>query len=194
MDEDRMDEDLLADRQLYEFLLLIDQAMCQKVRCKRCPQCTGRLDSATYPRKPRGLPPDLADLGEAYTRRLSLCCADCRQRATPPSVRFLGRRVYTGVVVLLASARRLSAARLRELQAALGVDRRTLYRWRRWWQETLPRSSWWQLARGQFLPPLDEACLPAALLARVEATDPVRRLVQVMAFLAPLSVPAGHVG
>ena len=194
MDEDWMDEDLLADRRLYEFLLLIDRELCEKVRRERCPQCAGRLDSATYPRKPRGLPPGLADLDEAYTRRLSLCCDACRQRATPPSVRFLGRRVYTGVVVLLAGARRLTAARLRELQATLGVDRRTLYRWRRWWQETLPRSSWWRLARGQFLPPLDEACLPAALLARFEAADPARRLAQVMTFLAPLSVPAGHVG
>lgn len=194
MDEGLVDEAVLADRRLYECLLLIDRELCEEVRRGRCPRCAGRLDSATYPRKPRGLPPGLADLDAAHKRRLSLCCADCRQRATPPSVRFLGRRVYTGVVVVLASARRLTAARLRELQAALGVDRRTLYRWRRWWQETLPRSSWWRLARGQFLPPLDEACLPAALLTRMEAADPVRRLVQVVTFLAPLSVPAGHLG
>jgi len=186
-----MDDRLFADPQLYEFLLLIDQELCANVRRERCPQCAGRLDSATYPRKPRGLPPGL---GEAHTRRLSLCCNDCRSRATPPSVRFLGRRVYTAVVVLLASARRLSAARLRDLQAQLGVDRRTLYRWRRWWQETLPRSSWWRLARGAFVPALDEACLPAALLERFDGVDATQRLIQALTFLAPLSVPAGHVG
>jgi hypothetical protein len=186
-----MDDDLFADRRLYEHLLLIDRELCEKARRERCPQCAGRLDSSAYPRKPRGLPPDL---DEAHTRRLSLCCDVCRQRVTPPSVRFLGRRVYTGVVLLLASARRLTAARLRELQALLGVDRRTLYRWRRWWQESLVRSSWWRLARGQFLPPLDESCLPAALLERFEGADPARRLVQVLAFLAPLSVPGGQVG
>lgn len=186
-----MDEDLLADRRLYEFLLVLDRELCESVRRVRCPQCTGRLDSATYARKPRGLPPDL---DEAHYRRLSLCCDTCRQRATPPSVRFLGRRVYTGVVMVLASARRLTAARLRELQTTLGVDRRTLYRWRRWWQEALPRSSWWRVARAAFLPPLDEPCLPAALLARFDAIDPVRRMADVLTFLTPLSVPAGHLG
>ena len=186
-----MDDDLFADRPLYEYLLLIDRELCEKARGERCPHCAGRLDSATYPRKPRGLPPDL---DEAHTRRLSLCCAVCRQRVTPPSVRFLGRRVYTGVVLVLASARRFTAARLRELQVLLGVDRRTLYRWRRWWQASVVRSSWWRLARGEFLPPLDESCLPAALLARVDGADPARRLVQVLAFITPLSVPAGHVG
>lgn len=185
-----MNEDLLTDRRLYEFLLVLDRELCENVRRQRCPHCSGRLDSATYARKPRGLPPDLE---EAHYRRLSLCCDDCRQRATPPSVRFLGRRVYTGVVMVLASARRLTAARLRELQATLGVDRRTLYRWRRWWQESLPRSSWWRTARTAFMPPLDEAGLPAVLLARYEAADPVRRLTDLLIFLTPLSVPAGHV-
>ena len=32
-------------------------------------------------------------LGPAYDRRLSFCCADCRKRLTPVSVRFLGRKV-----------------------------------------------------------------------------------------------------
>ena len=43
---------------------------------------------------------------EAFGRRFSLCCGreGCRHRATPPSVRFLGRRVYVGAVVIVASA------------------------------------------------------------------------------------------
>jgi hypothetical protein len=185
-----MDDSLFADPQLYAYLLLIDQELCANVRRERCPQCAGRLDSATYPRKPRGLPPGL---GEEHTRYLSLCCDVCRTRTRPPSVRFLGRRVYTAVVVLLAGARRLSAARLRELQAQLGVDRRTLYRWRRWWQAALPRSDWWRLARSQFVPPLDESCLPAALLERFDGVDAAQRLAQALRFIAPLPVPAGHV-
>src|ERR1700726_3419348 len=46
-------------------------------------------------RKPRG--------GPQWDRRYSFCCAeeDCRRRLTPESVRFLGRRVYAGLVVVL---------------------------------------------------------------------------------------------
>jgi hypothetical protein len=42
---------------------------------------------------------------ESFDRRFSLCCGreGCRRRATPPSVRFLGRRVYVGAVVIVAS-------------------------------------------------------------------------------------------
>jgi hypothetical protein len=40
--------------------------------------------------------------------RFSFCCDrdGCRNRATPPSVRFLGRKVYLGAVVMLISASR----------------------------------------------------------------------------------------
>jgi hypothetical protein len=187
-----MGDDLFADQRLYDHLLLLDRELCERARRAGCPQCAGRLHSASYPRKPRGIPPGLDDA--THRRRLSLCCAGCRKRVTPPSVRFLGRRVYSGVVMVLACVRTLNAARLRELKVLLGVDRRTLQRWRRWWRESLLRSSWWRSAQARFLPPLEEQQLPGALLERFEAADPVRRLAHVLAFLAPLSVAAGHVG
>lgn len=51
---------------------------------------------------------------------MSLCCARCRKRRTPPSVRFLGRRVYLAAVVVLACVLRQGptrwrVARLRDL-------------------------------------------------------------------------------
>ena len=83
--------------------------------------CGGRLDSARYPRKPRGGP---AGLGAEYEWRLSFCCAreGCRRRVTPPSVRYLGRRVYLGVVVVLVSAMEhgLSLRRVAKLHEHLG--------------------------------------------------------------------------
>ena len=187
-----MGDDLFANQRLYDHLLLLDRELCEQARRAGCPRCAGRLHSASYPRKPRGIPPGLDDA--THRRRLSLCCACCRQRVTPPSVRFLGRRVYSGVVMVLACARTLNAARLLELKALLGVDRHTLQRWCRWWREPLLRSSWWRSAQARFLPPLEARQLPGALLERFEAADPVRRLAQVLAFLAPLSVAAGHVG
>lgn len=41
-----------------------------------------------------------------YRKRLSFCCArpGCRRRVTPPSVRFLGRRLYVAAVVVLVTA------------------------------------------------------------------------------------------
>ena len=47
----------------------------------------------------------IAPAGEEFVRRFSLCCGreGCRKRATPPSLRFLGRRVYLCAVVLVAS-------------------------------------------------------------------------------------------
>ena len=43
------------------------------------------------------------DLPDEYRYRFSFCCDrdGCRKRVTPPSVRFLGRRVYLGAVVIL---------------------------------------------------------------------------------------------
>src|SRR5260370_20021 len=85
-------------------------------------------------RKPRARP---VALGEEHDRRFSFCCAvdGCRDRSTPPSLRFLGRKVYLAVIVTLISAMRdgLTERRLGKLSAALGVARRTVARWRRWW-------------------------------------------------------------
>ena len=91
---------------------------------------------ADYPRKPRGGP---FELDNEHYRRLSLCCRreGCRHRVTPESVRFLGRRVYISVVVLLCGVLLQGPTRWRAdaLRNAVGADRRTLERWRRWWVE-----------------------------------------------------------
>ena len=51
----------------------------------------------------------------------------CRRRSTPPSVRFLGRRVYLGVMVILFTALQngLTEKRRRELVDRLGVPPQT---------------------------------------------------------------------
>ena len=90
---------LLQDSRLYRFLITIDQEFADEARSEGC-ACGGPVHQANYDRKPRGGP---SDLGPEYGKRLSWCCAreGCRKRKTPPSVRFLGRRVYLGAVVLL---------------------------------------------------------------------------------------------
>lgn len=181
---------LLRDRTFYETLAQFDEDLATEVRARGCP-CGGRLHKADYPRKPRGGP---ADLGPAYDRRHSFCCDrdGCRQRATPASLRFLGRRVYLGVVVVLVSvmAHGLTAARLTRLRDELGgsLSIRTIARWRAWWRQVFSRSPFWKQTRGRFASPLDRARLPASLLARFQGKTLGIRLRRLLRFLAPLTV------
>ena len=180
---------LLTNATLFEALIAIDQdlaAAAQASGCRRCPG--GRLHHGDYPRKPRGGP---ATLSVAYERRMSFCCARCRKRRTPVSVRFLGRRVYLAAVVVLACVLRQGptpwrAARLRDL---LGVSPDTLARWHRWWRDAFVRTAFWRAARGRFARPVDEADLPRDLLARFpgDATAPI---VAMLRFLSPLTTPS----
>jgi hypothetical protein len=107
---------------------------------------------------------------------------------TPPSLRFLGRRVYLGAVVVLAAALRqgITPVRAGKLRELFGVDRRTLMRWRRWWLERMPRTDFWKRARGSFDRPVDEGGLPGCLLERFTGA-PRDVVVAALRFLAPLS-------
>src|SRR5487761_1558547 len=93
----------LADAKFHEQLLAFDRDIAASARAARCRLCGGALHSGSYARKPRGGP---AGLGREHAERFSFCCAvdGCRTRATPPSLRFLGRRVYLATVVTLISA------------------------------------------------------------------------------------------
>ena len=174
----------LRDPKFYVLLSQIDAERAAEVRAAGC-SCGGVLHSARYPRKPRGGPLEYRQLDHT---RLSFCCNRCRQRHTPSSVRYLGRRVYLGAVVLLASALRsaLSGKRLHELCMTFCVPRATLDRWRTWWNSDFPATPFWQARRADFMPPVC-AALPAELLARFTVTDPFARLWQALRFLAPLS-------
>jgi hypothetical protein len=195
-----MSPPVLGDVNLYRLLLLADLDLAAEARARSCPTCGGSLHSARYPRKPRGGAP--AELSEEYSRRESLCCSVCRRRTTPPSVRFLGRRVYLGAVVLLVSAMTggVTAKRATAMQRLVGVSIRTLQRWRAWWLRTLPRTLYWKEARARFLPPLDERMLPASLLGRFDgagegagegALQACLRCVRCLHFLAPITVSGG---
>lgn len=175
---------LLQDPKLYALLLLIDQDQAAQTRCAGC-ACGGRMHRADYRRKPRGGP---RDLGEAHAVRYSFCCSICRKRRTPVSVRFLGRRVYLGAVVVLASAMRygLTLKRVAQLSEWFGVPRQTLDRWRHWWLTELVDSRFWQQARAQFVPAPQLNTLPASLLSRFAGVRLLERTVLVLRLLAPL--------
>jgi hypothetical protein len=183
-------QSVLADVRLYALLLRLDQDLARSTQAGGCRQCGGRLDRADYARKPRGLPPEL---GAEHRVRLSLCCAaeGCRRRTRPPSVRFLGRRVYVGAAVVGITALRAGAQRaeVRQLRTWLGVSARTVARWRRWWRAVFAASAFWRSARGQLRTPVPVRALPGGLLQRF-AGDFEDRLIAGLRFLAPITTSA----
>lgn len=183
-----MCQDFFNDSSFYDFLFKVDLDIASEVQSKPCQYCGGTLHSARYPRKPRG-PQDC--LTDDYESRLSFCCAeeDCRRRTTPPSVRFLGRKVYLGVIIILITALNhgLSPQRRQQLFDQLEINPQTFYRWLTWWRETFPASRCWQTVRGHFIPPLNNDQLPGALLGRFAGRDLRQRLCQLLQLLLPLS-------
>jgi hypothetical protein len=178
---------LLTDATLFDALLAIDQGLAATAQAGGCRHCAGRLDHADYPRKPRGGP---ATLSAAYEKRASFCCDedDCRKRLTPASVRFLGRKVYLGAVVLLACVLRQGPTpwRVTRLHALLGVSARTLARWHRWWRDAFVHTAFWKAARSRFARPVEADDLPCDLLERFDGAA-VAQVVAMLRFLSPLT-------
>ena len=105
-------------------------------------------------------------------------------------MRFLGRRVYFGAVVVLISSFLAGGTwSLQKLSEAYGPSRRTLIRWRRWWSRTFASSATFRELRGRLMPPPDTGALPHSLLAGV-AGNAKEKLFAVLAALRPLSTRA----
>jgi hypothetical protein len=161
--------DLRLEEEFFATLAGLDAEMARQVAVSGCRHCGGPLYQANYERKPRG--GRIAAAGEAFTLRHSLCCGrdGCRKRATPPSLRFLGRRVYLEAVVMLASVAAQLTAALRDARAVTGVPGRTLRRWGAWWSGAFPASSTWTELRARFRPPPpDQTSLPRSLFDRLD--------------------------
>ncbi|MDP3652999.1 MAG: hypothetical protein Q8R67_15075 [Rhodoferax sp.] len=104
------------------------------------------------------------------------------------SVRFLGRRLYLGLIVVLMSVRRTTlSAQAVQLADALGVPERTIARWRHWWLQVFPTTPLWQAACARFMPPVDTQHLPTSLIERFSGPS-AEVAMRLLAFLRPLSV------
>jgi len=173
---------VLQDPAFFHFLTRIDEEFASVTRLGRCPGCGGPLHVADYPRKPRGCP---AAVREDYSWRLSFTCGRCDGRATSPSVRFAGRRVYLAVVLMLASPPDGSSGHA--LCELLSIPAGTLKRWRTWWRKDFPSTPFWQSLRERFMPPVVTERLPQSLLERFDGAEMVDRLTQLLRLIAPLS-------
>jgi len=180
-------ERLLADGVLFKLLERLDWDLALAIWAMGCVHCGARLHRSDYARKPRGL---ASAVLSRWDSRYSFCCGKegCRKRHTPPSVRFLGRKVYAGVVVVLVSALMHGASprRVEKLRCALGIDARTLRHWRRWWRERFVSGGFWKAERARFMPPVEEARMPRGL---VEAFGAQERdgLLRLMRFLSAIT-------
>ena len=181
-------QNLLRDSRFFLLLLTFDRDLAEKARSARCPHCTSALHYGRYERKPRGVPDGLP---QEYDWRESLCCSadGCRKRVTPPSLRFFGRRLYTGPVFLLVCAmiHGITEKRAAVLRELVGVRIRTLVRWRAWWRKAFPYSSFWQAMRARFTPSVEESLLPASLLERFHPPAESEGLLAALRFFLPLT-------
>lgn len=180
-----MSHELLNDGRLHAVLLKIDEDLAAATRAAGCP-CGGALHSARYPRKPRGVPEAVA----RNAKRHSFCCAEdgCRKRAQPPSVCFLGRRVYAAAVVMLGTAMShgLTPKRLVRLRELFGVSAATLLRWQAWWREVFVGTALWRTERARFAPAVDPTALPCSLVERFAGGGELERVVAALRFVAPV--------
>jgi len=180
---------LLSDGRFHRMLWELDEQSALAVKAQGCRRhgCDGALHRACYRRKPRGMAVALECCG---CWRFSFCCAQagCRARATPPSLRFLGPKVYLAGVVTVMTAMRCGAtpARMQRLRDLVGVSRQTVVRWQRWWREQLPQSAFWRASCGAFRSALPICQLPLTLLEQFVGGIE-EQLLALLRFLAPLT-------
>ena len=187
-----MYHDLPRSASFWSFLLAVDEDLAEETRKKGCP-CGGRLHCANYPRKPRGAG---LELTEFQSQRLSFCCDrdGCRKRATPPSTRFLGRKVYLAAIVILVSAMRQgpSPRRVRELSERFDADESTIIRWQTFWREHFPQTSFWKVTRDRFVTLGEIVSLPLSLVdAFLSRHPPSEGWALLLRFLSPITVTGG---
>ena len=175
----------ISDPRLWDPLCLIDEQEASGVRRAGCRHCGGALHSARYARRPRGVLGAVVCGGPGPALRHRFCCAECRRRTMPASVRFWGRRVYVGLLVPLlpvllgdGSPTAVSAACRR-----LGLSRQTLRRWRHWWQGTFADSAFWRAQLGCLRPGVEVPGLPRGLLDGFPKGGWPGRAIRALSFL-----------
>ena len=176
------------------------------VCCKRC-GCRSFCES-NYTRKPRGFPEELGEttIDKYFRIRFSFRCDGCRKRVTPPSVRFLGRKVYIAAGIIWVCRLIEQGNFVRGIATALIQIReklsdflpaRTARRWMNWWRGAVWLSPFWRERQGQlsghieqdrFLSGVWEHFLrPADGYAQTELVECLMHAVQT--FFSPITHP-----
>lgn len=180
----------LENTSFHILLTRIDDTLAEEVQQKGCPYCGGKLHYSDYPRSPFGVSAAFRDY---YQSRRSFCCAQCRKRTTSPSVRFFGRRWYYAPFFILINALigKASARRLVGIQRYLGltISKRTWRRWRKWWHEYFPTTSFWKKMKGLISIHAINGPFPRTLLSP-EVKGLEEKVTTLLQFLAPITAGA----
>ena len=177
------------DSSYYLFLEQCDKDSLVAMQLVGCIHCSGVLDLANYKRKARAFKNQQLE----PMLRYSLCCRSegCRKRHAPPSVRFMGRKVFLSFFILLASSLPAAKAEVscERLARDLGVSRFTLKRWLLLWRERFFNSSFWRRSRGCFSPCFPKELIPESLLGAFKCGDDfnVENWVKLLLFIAPFA-------
>ena len=179
----------LHNKIFHELLLKIDHSLAQDVLEVGCQYCGGSLHTGDYPRKPHGLTSQFRDI---YAKRLSFCCAKCKKRSTPSSVRFFGRYWYVAPVLLLISAltRPLSDKLIDKIYHFFGINvfKSTIKRWRQWWNSAFASSTFWRQSKGIMPSTIADTTLPIPrLLMRIYGDVTENSLLKTLKLITPIS-------
>jgi hypothetical protein len=107
-------------------------------------------------------------------------------------VRFLGPKVYLGVIVILISAMRQGPTprRVRELSLRFSADRRTIARWQVFWRERFSQTPFWKIARARLVPIVEIVSLPYSLVdAFLSRHRTCGGWTLLLRFLSPITIP-----
>jgi len=184
-----MFDQIVLGGEFFEGLVAVDEAIVERATGESCRYCGGRLHRGDYPRKPRG--GLIGQAAESFRRRFSLCCGreGCRRRATPPSVRFLGRRVYVGAVVIVASMVAVMKQAASEARRSTGIAARTTRRWLRWWRGPFTATSVFVAVSSRMVPAVSRMALPLSIVDRL-AGSLEGRVRQLLGWLRPITTSA----
>ena len=164
-------------------LLEIDQRIAKNTQNGDCLICRSPLHVANFPRKVRS---GAFDFGTEHDIRFSFCCAKCRKRHTPPSLRFFGRCIYTSAVVIaFALIFAVIEKKLSLIAKMLGPNRRTLKRWHEK-LENLPKTKIGRLLQARFCEPVTTDTL-AQFIINGPSSEMAARLIKICKALAHLS-------
>ncbi|MBF0442190.1 MAG: hypothetical protein HQK54_09810 [Oligoflexales bacterium] len=181
----------LIDKRFFLLLLKFDKDLAEQLKANGCSCCedANPLHQANFQRQPRGFDDKLSE-DKDFNRRFSFCCYKKRTRHTPPSFRFLGRKVYLGAIIILVSAMIGGACpkRRQKLREIIGADSRTLARWRQWWMETFTQTHVWKALSARLaLAKLQPFSLPLDILLGINLPSLEDSLLWLLSALLPLT-------
>jgi hypothetical protein len=92
------------------------------------------------------------------------------------------------VVVIVAAMRHgPSARRVRDLERLVGASRRSIERWRLWWEEVFPRTLFWKREGPRFRRGPEPPDLPRVIIMHFQGGSSLEAFVEALKFLSAVT-------